>query len=151
MDNQRLPSPPHIGQTADKTEQRTSQQVTAPPSQQPAADQKANTRDAKNTIDPKNPKGADNPKDLADSKVSADRIDSSQQRKVEDFSLRNVNGDWRLYATIDNHRMPEISIPKQDAVDYKMGRMSQQDLTLKAYSDLLSQRQEQAQNQGRRR
>ena len=151
MGNQRLPSPPHIGQTADKTEQRTSQQVTNPPSQQPAADQKANTRDAKNTIDPKNPKGADSPKDLADSKVSAERIDSSQQHKVKDFSLRNVNGDWRLNATIDSHRMPEISIPKQDAVDYKMGRMSQQDLTLKSYSNLLSQGQEQTQNHSRRR
>ena len=69
--------------------------------------------------------------------------------KIEDFFLRNVGGDWRLSASIDGKKMPEISVPHNDVVEYKHGRMSQESLTLKSYGDMLSDKQQQSHHKGR--
>lgn len=69
--------------------------------------------------------------------------------KIEDFFLRNVSGDWRLSASIDGKKMPEISVPHDDVVEYKHGRMSQESLTLKSYGDMLSDKQQQSHHKGR--
>jgi hypothetical protein len=69
--------------------------------------------------------------------------------KIEDFFLRNVSGDWRLSASIDGKKMPEISVPHNDVVEYKHGRMSQESLTLKSYGDMLSDKQQQSHHKGR--
>ena len=69
--------------------------------------------------------------------------------KIEDFFLRNANGDWRLSASIDGRKMPEISIPHNDVVELKHGRMSQEEITLKSYGEMLSDRQQQSHHRGR--
>ncbi len=76
-------------------------------------------------------------------------IKHPDQHAVDDFFLRNVNGDWRLSANIDGKKMPEISVAHNDVVEYKHGRMSQEEITLKSYSDMLSDKQQQSHQKGR--
>lgn len=58
------------------------------------------------------------------------------QHQIEDFKIRNINGDWHLNATIDGERMPEINITKEDVVNYKHGIIDQQALVRRAYGDI---------------
>ena len=73
----------------------------------------------------------------------------STDHKIEDFFLRNVGGDWRLSANIDGRKMPEISVPHNDVVEYKHGRMSHEEFALKSYGDMLSDKQQQGHFKGR--
>ena len=74
---------------------------------------------------------------------------SSPTHQIDDFFIRNANGDWRLSANIDGRRMPEISIPHEDVVAYKHGRMTQEEIALKSYGDMLSDKQQQSHHKGR--
>ena len=81
--------------------------------------------------------------------LSMGQTPQSPSHRIDDFFIRNVNGDWRLSANIDGKRMPEISIPHEDVVAYKHGRMTQEEITLKSYGDMLSDKQQQSHHKGR--
>ena len=81
--------------------------------------------------------------------LSMGQTPQSPSHHIDDFFIRNVNGDWRLSANIDGRRMPEISIPHEDVVAYKHGRMTQEEITLKSYGDMLSDKQQQSHHKGR--
>ncbi len=70
---------------------------------------------------------------------------------VKDFSVRNINGEWKLQATVNDRTMPTATISTQDVKDYRAGRMSQQALLTKTYGDQLNQKEDQTQHRGRGR
>ncbi|MBR0539914.1 MAG: DUF1738 domain-containing protein [Bacteroidales bacterium] len=70
---------------------------------------------------------------------------------VRDFSVRNINGEWKLQATVNDRTMPTATISTQDMKDYRAGRMSQQALLTKTYGDQLNQKEDQTQHRGRGR
>ena len=69
--------------------------------------------------------------------------------KIDDFFIRNVNGEWRLSANIDGKKMPEVTAAHNDVVEYKHGRMSKEEISIKTYGDVLNNKQEQSHNRGR--
>lgn len=69
--------------------------------------------------------------------------------KIDDFFIRNVNGEWRLSANIDGKKMPEVTAAHNDVVEYKHGRISKEEISIKTYGDLLNNKQEQSHNRGR--
>ena len=70
---------------------------------------------------------------------------------VRDFSVRNINGEWKLQATVNDRTLPTATISTQDVKDYRAGRMSQQALLTKTYGDRLNQKEDQTQHRGRGR
>lgn len=69
--------------------------------------------------------------------------------KIDDFFIRNVNGEWRLSANIDGKKMPEVTAAHNDVVEYKHGRISKEEISIKTYGDLLNNKQEQSHNRRR--
>lgn len=86
--------------------------------------------------------------DYAETKLSIQHT-QSPFHKIDDFFIRNVNGEWRLSANIDGKKMPEVTAAHNDVVEYKHGRISKEEISIKTYGDLLNNKQEQSHNRGR--
>ncbi len=84
----------------------------------------------------------------AETKLSIQHT-QSPFHKIDDFFIRNVNGEWRLSANIDGKKMPEVTAAHNDVVEYKHGRISKEEISIKTYGDLLNNKQEQSHNRGR--
>ena len=91
---------------------------------------------------------------IATANVSSVAVSPQQDNTnkiIEDFSLRNVRGEWVLSATVNGEQLKEVSIPHENAVQYKNGQITQEDLIIKSYGNQLDQSQSQNQNKDRSR
>ena len=63
-------------------------------------------------------------------------------RKVENISLRNVNGQWLMSANLDGKPLPERELTKEDAVTFKHGQNTISDIVHKYYNHNFNRTQE---------